>query len=244
MTKTHFGFEEVDESQKAGKVRAVFASVAPNYDLMNDLMSGGLHRLWKRFTIEMSGVKAGSKVLDVAAGSGDLSMQFARKAGPTGEVWMTDINSAMLRIGRDRMLNAGVVLPVALCDAEKLPFPNDHFDCVSVAFGLRNMTHKNLALTEMCRVLKPGGRLLVLEFSRVWKPLQRAYDAYSFRFLPLMGKLVANDAESYQYLAESIRAHPGQEELKLMMEVAGLARVDYFNLTAGVVALHRGFKPA
>lgn len=244
MTKTHFGFEEVDESQKAGKVRAVFASVAPNYDLMNDLMSGGLHRLWKRFTIEMSGVKAGSKVLDVAAGSGDLSMQFARKAGPTGEVWMTDINSAMLRIGRDRMLNAGVVLPVALCDAEKLPFPTNHFDCVSVAFGLRNMTHKNLALTEMCRVLKPGGRLLVLEFSRVWKPLQRAYDAYSFRFLPLMGKLVANDAESYQYLAESIRAHPGQEELKLMMEVAGLARVDYFNLTAGVVALHRGFKPA
>ena len=244
MTKTHFGFEEVDESQKAGKVRAVFASVAPNYDLMNDLMSGGLHRLWKRFTIEMSGVKAGSKVLDVAAGSGDLSMQFARKAGPTGEVWMTDINSAMLGIGRDRMLNAGVILPVALCDAEKLPFPTNHFDCVSVAFGLRNMTHKNLALTEMCRVLKPGGRLLVLEFSRVWKPLQRAYDAYSFRFLPLMGKLVANDAESYQYLAESIRAHPGQEELKLMMEVAGLARVDYFNLTAGVVALHRGFKPA
>jgi demethylmenaquinone methyltransferase/2-methoxy-6-polyprenyl-1,4-benzoquinol methylase len=239
---THFGFKEVDESQKTSKVGAVFASVAPKYDLMNDLMSGGLHRLWKRFAIEMSGVKAGSKVLDVAAGSGDLSMQFARKAGPTGEVWMTDINSAMLRVGRDRTLNAGVILPVALCDAEKLPFPANHFDCVSAAFGLRNMTHKDVALAEMHRVLKPGGRLLVLEFSRVWKPLQRAYDAYSFRLLPLMGKLVANDAESYQYLAESIRVHPGQEELKSMMEAAGLSRVDYFNLTAGVVALHRGFK--
>ena len=239
---THFGFKQIDESEKARKVGAIFESVAPKYDLMNDLMSGGLHRLWKRFTIEMSGVKAGSKVLDVAAGSGDLSLQFARRAGPAGEVWMTDINSAMLRVGRDRLLDAGVILPATLCDAEKLPFPDDYFDCVSVAFGLRNMTHKDTALAEMRRVLKPGGRLLVLEFSRVWKPLQAAYDTYSFKLLPFMGKLIARDAESYRYLAESIRMHPGQEDLKTMLESAGLSRVDYFNLAAGVVALHRGFK--
>lgn len=239
---THFGFKQVDEAETAKKIGAVFESVAPKYDLMNDLMSGGLHRLWKRFTIEMSGVTAGARVLDVAAGSGDLSMQFARKAGPAGEVWMTDINGAMLRVGRDRLLDAGVILPTALCDAEKLPFPDDYFDCVAVAFGLRNMTHKDAALAEMRRVLKPGGALLVLEFSRVWKPLQAAYDTYSFKLLPFLGKLIAKDAESYQYLAESIRMHPGQEELKTMMEAAGLTHVDFFNLTAGVVALHRGFK--
>ena len=239
---THFGFKQVPESEKAKKVEAVFHSVAPKYDLMNDLMSAGLHRLWKRFTIEMSGVKPGSRVLDVAAGSGDLTLQFARKAGPTGVVWQTDVNDAMLRVGRDRLLDAGVITPAALCDAERLPFPSDYFDCVSVAFGLRNMTRKDVALAEMRRVLKPGGRLLVLEFSRVWKPLAPVYDAYSFKLLPLIGKLVAKDAESYQYLAESIRVHPAQQELKTMMECAGLARVEYFNLTAGVVALHRGFK--
>jgi demethylmenaquinone methyltransferase/2-methoxy-6-polyprenyl-1,4-benzoquinol methylase len=209
---------------------------------MNDLMSAGMHRLWKRFTIEMSGVRPGSRVLDVASGSGDLALSFAKRAGPRGEVWMTDINSAMLRVGRDRLLDEGVVLPAVLSNAEKLPFPDDYFDCVSVAFGLRNMTHKDVALAEMQRVLRPGGRLLVLEFSQVWKPLQPLYDAYSFKVLPFMGKLVAKDAESYQYLAESIRMHPSQEELKTMLEAAGLSKVDYFNFTAGVVALHRGFK--
>ena len=243
MSKTtHFGFDNVDESEKAKKVGAVFESVAPKYDIMNDLMSAGLHRLWKRFTIEMSGVKAGSKVLDVASGSGDLASHFANKALPKGEVWMTDINSAMLRVGRDRMLNEGRILPVVLSDAEKLPFPDNYFDCVSVAFGLRNMTHKDVALAEMHRVLRPGGRLLVLEFSRIWKPLQPFYDAYSFKALPLIGKLIAKDEESYRYLAESIRMHPSQETLKTMMETAGLSKVDYFNLAAGVVALHRGFK--
>ncbi|MES2353356.1 MAG: bifunctional demethylmenaquinone methyltransferase/2-methoxy-6-polyprenyl-1,4-benzoquinol methylase UbiE [Pseudomonadota bacterium] len=243
MSKTtHFGFDKVEESEKAKKVGAVFESVAPKYDIMNDLMSAGMHRLWKRFTIEMSGVKSGSKVLDVASGSGDLASHFANKALPTGEVWMTDINSAMLRVGRDRMLNEGRILPAVLSDAEKLPFPNNYFDCVSVAFGLRNMTHKDIALAEMQRVLKPGGRLLVLEFSRIWKPLQPFYDAYSFKALPLIGKLIAKDEESYRYLAESIRMHPSQEDLKTMMEAAGLSKVDYFNLAAGVVALHRGFK--
>ena len=244
LEKTHFGFRQVDASEKAGKVDQVFSSVAAKYDIMNDLMSGGMHRLWKAFTIQMSGVTAGSKVLDVAAGSGDLTLQFAKKVGAQGEVWMTDINNAMLRVGRDRLLDRGLIIPVALCDAEKLPFPTDYFDCVSVAFGLRNMTHKDRALAEMRRVLKPGGRLLVLEFSKVWKPLEPFYDAYSFKVLPLMGKLVAGDAESYRYLAESIRMHPAQEELKTMMEAAGLAKVDYFNLTAGIVALHRGYKLA
>lgn len=239
---THFGFEEVDETQKVKKVGAVFESVASNYDVMNDVMSMGLHRLWKRFTLDMSGVRAGSRVLDVASGSGDLASGFAKKAGTLGEVWMTDINSAMLSVGRDRMLNKGVLLPTALCDAEKLPFPSNYFDCVSVAFGLRNMTHKEVALAEMQRVLRPGGRLLVLEFSRVWKPLKPVYDIYSFKMLPFMGNLIAKDADSYRYLAESIRMHPSQEELKKMMEDAGLLNVDYFNLTAGVVALHRGFK--
>jgi demethylmenaquinone methyltransferase/2-methoxy-6-polyprenyl-1,4-benzoquinol methylase len=239
---THFGFEKVDESEKAKRVGAVFELVAPRYDLMNDLMSVGLHRLWKRFTIEMSGVRAGSRVLDVASGSGDLASQFAAKAGPTGEVWVSDINNAMLQVGRDRLLDEGFVLPAILCDAEKLPFPTDYFDCVSVGFGLRNMTHKEVALAEMQRVLRPGGRLLVLEFSHVWKPLQPLYDLYSFKVLPLMGKLVAKDVDSYAYLAESIRMHPTQEELKTMMEAVGLSKVDFFNLAAGVVALHRGFK--
>ena len=239
---THFGYQQVPESEKAGKVGQVFDSVAPSYDLMNDLMSAGLHRLWKRFAIEMSGVRPGARVLDVAAGSGDLTAAFAKRVGPGGQVWMTDISAAMLAVGRDRLIEQGVIVPLALADAEKLPFAGGYFDCVSVAFGLRNMTHKEQALAEMTRVLKPGGRLLVLEFSRVWKPLKPLYDAYSFGLLPLMGKLVAKDADSYRYLAESIRMHPGQEELKAMMEAAGLSRVEFFNLSGGVVALHRGVK--
>ena len=243
MTKqTHFGFESVAEEEKAGRVAGVFSSVAQKYDIMNDLMSMGLHRLWKMFTIEISGVGTGDRVLDVAGGTGDLSLAFAKKVGPTGEVWLTDINNAMLTRGRDRLLDEGVLGPVAQCDAEKLPFPSDHFDCVTVAFGLRNMTHKESAIAEMRRVLKPGGRLLVLEFSKVWKPLEPAYDFYSFKILPWLGSKVVNDPDSYRYLAESIRMHPDQATLKSMMEGAGLARVDYFNLTAGVVALHRGYK--
>jgi len=232
----------VAESEKAGKVRSVFSSVAGSYDVMNDLMSLGLHRLWKAFTVQIAGVRKGDKVLDVAGGTADLSLAFAKKVGSTGQVWLTDINHAMLSVGRDRVVDKGLLLPVAQCDAEKLPFPDNHFDVVTVAFGLRNMTHKDQAITEMRRVLKPGGRLLVLEFSKVWKPLAPAYDFYSFKLLPIMGEKVANDAESYRYLAESIRMHPDQESLKTMMEQAGLARVEYFNMSAGVVALHRGYK--
>jgi demethylmenaquinone methyltransferase / 2-methoxy-6-polyprenyl-1,4-benzoquinol methylase len=243
MTKTtHFGFEKVPEEDKARRVAGVFDSVASRYDLMNDLMSAGLHRVWKRFTVEQSGLKPGQRVLDVAGGTADLAIQFARRVGPDGEVVLTDINPAMLVRGRDRMLDAGILAPTVRCDAEQLPFPDAHFDCVSVAFGLRNMTHKDRALAEMCRVLRPGGRLLVLEFSRVWRPLQPAYDAYSLKVLPLLGKLVANDSDSYRYLAESIRVHPDQEQLKTLMEQAGLERVEYFNLSAGVVALHRGYR--
>ena len=243
MTKTtHFGFQTVTEEEKAERVAGVFTSVAGKYDLMNDLMSAGLHRLWKRFAIEISGVRAGERVLDVAGGSADLSRQFARRVGSSGQVWLTDINNAMLRVGRDRMLDDGLAMPAAQCDAEKLPFPSNYFDCVSIAFGLRNVTHKEAALREMQRVLKPGGRLLVLEFSKVWKPLEPLYDAYSFKLLPKLGELIAKDADSYRYLAESIRMHPSQEELKQMMEQAGLSRVEYFNLNAGVVALHRGYK--
>ncbi len=239
---THFGFQQVAESEKAGKVRGVFSSVASSYDVMNDLMSFGLHRLWKAFTVQIAGVRKGDRVLDVAGGTADLSLAFARKVGPTGQVWLTDINHAMLSVGRDRVVDKGMLLPVAQCDAEKLPFPDNHFDVVTVAFGLRNMTHKDQAIAEMRRVLKPGGRLLVLEFSKVWKPLAPAYDFYSFKLLPMMGEKVAKDAESYRYLAESIRMHPDQESLKELMQNAGLARVEYFNMTAGVVALHRGYK--
>jgi demethylmenaquinone methyltransferase/2-methoxy-6-polyprenyl-1,4-benzoquinol methylase len=239
---THFGYQEVPEGEKAQRVGAVFKSVAPSYDLMNDLMSLGLHRVWKRFALELSGVRAGSRVLDVASGSGDLALAFAKRAGPSGQVWMTDINAAMLGVGRDKLIDAGIFAPPALCDAEKLPFPADTFDCVSVAFGLRNMTHKDVALAEMARVTRPGGRVIVLEFSRPWKPLTRAYDAYSFNILPRLGKYIARDEAAYRYLAESIRMHPDQETLKAMMDRAGLVKTEYFNLAAGVVALHRGFK--
>ena len=239
---THFGFSTVAETEKAQRVAEVFTSVAGKYDVMNDLMSLGLHRLWKRFAIQISGVRAGERVLDVAGGSGDLSRQFARRVGEDGQVWLTDINKAMLRVGRDRLIDEGASMPVAQCDAERLPFPSNYFNCVSIAFGLRNVTHKDAALREMQRVLKPGGRLLVLEFSKVWKPCEPLYDAYSFKLLPRLGQIIANDSESYRYLAESIRMHPSQEELKGMMEDAGLSRVEYFNLSAGVVALHRGYK--
>jgi demethylmenaquinone methyltransferase/2-methoxy-6-polyprenyl-1,4-benzoquinol methylase len=240
--QTHFGYAKVPEAQKAGKVAEVFDSVASRYDLMNDLMSAGMHRLWKSFTVAQAAVRPGMKVLDVAGGTADLAREFARRAGPSGEVWLTDINASMLRLGRDRMLDNGFDQPVAQCDAEKLPFPSGYFDRVTVAFGLRNMTHKDQALAEMTRVLKPGGRLLVLEFSRVWKPLAPLYDLYSFTVLPVLGRLIAGDSGSYRYLAESIRMHPDQESLKQMMEAAGLSRVRYFNLAGGVVALHEGVR--
>jgi demethylmenaquinone methyltransferase/2-methoxy-6-polyprenyl-1,4-benzoquinol methylase len=242
MSQTHFGFETVDEREKARRVRGVFDSVASKYDVMNDLMSGGLHRLWKAYTVTVANLKEGDRALDIAGGTGDLALAFSKKVGKTGQVVHTDINEAMLRVGRDRLLDAGVVLPTVVCDAEKLPFPDGHFNLVSVAFGLRNMTHKDQALAEMCRVLKPGGKLLVLEFSRVAPPLEKAYDWYSFKVLPQLGKLVAGDADSYRYLAESIRMHPGQEELKAMMLKAGFGHVDFHNMSGGVVALHVGIK--
>ena len=239
---THFGYQQVAEDEKARKVKGVFTSVAERYDLMNDLMSAGMHRLWKKFTLDQSYVRAGDRVLDVAGGTADLARAFAKRVGPAGSVVLTDINAAMLGIGRDRLIDDGVLAPAVQCDAEKLPFASNHFDCVSVAFGLRNMTHKDSALAEMFRVLRPGGRLLVLEFSRVWKPLQGAYDAYSFNVLPKLGERITQDAESYRYLAESIRMHPDQETLKQMLRDAGLERVEYFNLASGIVALHRGYK--
>ena len=223
-------------------MRGVFDSVASRYDIMNDLMSLGLHRAWKAYTVMVANLKEGDRALDIAGGTGDLAMAFAKKVGRSGQVVHTDINEAMLRTGRDRLLDAGVALPTVVCDAEKLPFPDQHFDLVSVAFGLRNMTHKDQALREMCRVLKPRGKLLVLEFSKVAEPLSKPYDWYSFKVLPRLGQIVAGDADSYRYLAESIRMHPGQEELKALMKQCGFGHVDYHNLTGGVVALHVGIK--
>jgi demethylmenaquinone methyltransferase/2-methoxy-6-polyprenyl-1,4-benzoquinol methylase len=246
MSETHFGFQQVRESDKARHVRGVFDSVAARYDVMNDVLSMGMHRLWKQYTVAVADVRPGMKVLDVAGGTGDLALAFARAAAvgenPASEVWLTDINEAMLQRGRDRLLDKGVVLPTAACDAERLPFADGHFDVVSVAFGLRNMTRKEAALGEMARVLKPGGRVLVLEFSKPAGPLQAPYDFYSFKVMPLLGRLIANDAESYRYLAESIRMHPDQGTLKAMMKSCGFGHVDVHNLAAGIVALHAGVK--
>jgi demethylmenaquinone methyltransferase/2-methoxy-6-polyprenyl-1,4-benzoquinol methylase len=242
---THFGYQEVPVNEKASRVRAVFDSVASRYDLMNDLMSLGIHRLWKRRTIELAGVRRGQNVLDLAAGTGDLAEQFSRIVGPSGSVVMSDINEAMLRQGRERLVDAGVVgnLEFSLANAEQLPFADDSFDCVTIGFGLRNVTHKQYALDEMFRVLRPAGRALILEFSHpTTKPLAKAYDVYSFSVLPNLGRLVAGDAESYRYLAESIRMHPDQETLRTMMEQAGFERCTFVNLTGGIVAIHRGYK--
>tara|TARA_R110001592_G_scaffold363393_1_gene687240 strand:- start:82783 stop:83532 length:750 start_codon:yes stop_codon:yes gene_type:complete len=243
--KTHFGYSEVDTDAKAGMVADVFHSVASRYDLMNDLMSGGIHRIWKRFTIELSGVRTGNAVLDIAGGTGDLAARFADIVGPTGRVVLADINDSMLKVGRDKLLDNGRMgnLEFVQADAQYLPFPDDTFDCITIAFGLRNVTDKDLALRSMLRVLKPGGRLLVLEFSKPDNPLlSKAYDTYSFSVLPLLGRLVANDADSYKYLAESIRMHPDQETLKDMMEEAGFSHCEFHNMTGGVVALHKGVK--
>jgi demethylmenaquinone methyltransferase / 2-methoxy-6-polyprenyl-1,4-benzoquinol methylase len=242
VSQTHFGFEQVDEQDKARRVRGVFDSVASNYDVMNDLMSAGLHRAWKAYTVAVANAQPGHRVLDLAGGTGDLALAFAPKVGASGLVVHTDINAAMLSEGRKRLLDAGVVVPTALCDAEQLPFADASFDLVTVAFGLRNMTHKDTALAQMARVLKPGGRLLVLEFSKVAAPLSRAYDWYSFRVLPKIGQWVAGDAQSYRYLAESIRMHPDQKALRELMKQAGFGHVDVHNLTAGVVALHVGVR--
>jgi demethylmenaquinone methyltransferase/2-methoxy-6-polyprenyl-1,4-benzoquinol methylase len=242
MSTTHFGFQTVDEREKARRVRGVFDSVASRYDVMNDLMSLGMHRVWKHYTVTVADVRPGHQVLDIAGGTGDLALAFAKRVGPTGRVVHTDINEAMLRTGRDRLLDRGTVLPTLVCDAEHLPFPDQHFDRVSVAFGLRNMTHKDQALREMCRVLKPGGKLLVLEFSKVAPPLEKIYDWYSFNILPQLGRWVARDETSYRYLAESIRMHPGQDALKDLMKQNGFGHVDIHNLSAGIVALHVGIR--
>ena len=242
MSSTHFGFQTVHAQDKSKHVRRVFDSVASKYDVMNDLMSLGLHRVWKHYTTTVADIRPGYQVLDIAGGTGDLSMAFAKQVGPTGRVVHTDINEAMLRTGRDRLVDHGFNLPTLVCDAEKLPFADNHFDVVSVAFGLRNMTHKDVALKEMCRVLKPNGKLFVLEFSKVAKPLEKPYDWYSFNILPKLGNLVAGDDASYRYLAESIRMHPSQEELKQLMKQCGFGHVDFHNLSAGVVALHVGIK--
>jgi len=240
--QTDFGYERVPEADKARRVGAVFDRVAERYDRMNDLMSLGLHRLWKAFAISVARPRPGERILDVATGSADLAAALARRVMPGGEVWLTDINRRMLERGRDRVLDEGLLAPAVQCDGERLPFATGHFDCVTVAFGLRNMTHKDRALAEMTRVLKPGGRLVILEFSKVWKPLERAYDFYSFRVLPWLGRQVAGDAAAYRYLAESIRMHPDQASLAAMLESAGLSRVEVFNLAAGVVAVHRGYR--
>jgi len=239
---TDFGYQRVSEDEKSGRVREVFDKVAGRYDLMNDLMSLGLHRTWKAFAVAVARPRPGERVLDVAAGSGDLAQAIGKRVAPHGEVWVTDINHSMLARGRDRMLDRGRLAPAVQCDAEKLPFAARYFDCVTVAFGLRNMTRKEAALAEMARVLKPGGRLVVLEFSKIWQPLAKAYDWYSFEVLPRLGARVAGDADAYRYLAESIRMHPDQATLAAMMERAGLSGVEVFNLAAGVVAVHRGVR--
>ena len=241
IERTHFGYEQVDVGDKARRVRGVFDSVAGKYDLMNDLMSAGFHRLWKRFAVEATRIAPGMRVLDLAGGTGDLARLIAERVGPSGEVVLTDINGAMLAAGRDRLTNVGRLVPVVQCDAEKLPFPDAQFDRVSIAFGLRNVTHKEAALAEMRRVLKPGGIAAVLEFSRIWAPLAPAYDWYSFNVLPRLGRVVAGDEASYRYLAESIRMHPDQGALAAMMEQAGFDRVELHNLAAGAVALHLGY---
>ena len=238
--KVDFGYERVAPGEKALRVRSVFDRVAPSYDLMNDLMSLGLHRVWKAIAVAIARPRPGERILDLAAGSGDLAAGLARRVRPSGEVWLTDLNRRMLERGRDRLLDAGALAPAVQCDAERLPFPQAYFDCVTVGFGLRNMTRKEHALAEMARVLKPGGRLVVLEFSKVWAPLAPAYDLYSFRVLPWLGERVAGDAGAYRYLAESIRMHPDQAALKAMIETAGFGRVEFFNLAAGAVAVHRG----
>ena len=240
--KTDFGYQRVPREEKAAKVGEVFDRVAGRYDVMNDLMSLGLHRAWKAFAVAVARPRPGERVLDVAAGSGDLAAAMARRVAPSGEVWLTDINARMLARGRDRLFDSGCIAPAVQCDAERLPFPDRYFDCVTVAFGLRNMTRKDAALAEMARVLKGGGRLLVLEFSHIWKPLERAYDLYSFKVLPWLGKRVVGDDAPYRYLAESIRMHPDQQALARMLEHAGFSRVEYFNLAAGAVALHRGYR--
>ncbi|MDY0006196.1 MAG: bifunctional demethylmenaquinone methyltransferase/2-methoxy-6-polyprenyl-1,4-benzoquinol methylase UbiE [Spongiibacteraceae bacterium] len=243
---THFGFRDVASADKSRLVAGVFHSVAARYDLMNDLMSGGIHRLWKRYTLEVSGVRAGNRVLDIAGGTGDLTAQFSRLLGRDGRVVLADINDSMLKVGRDKLVDQGLVgnIDYVQANAEHLPFPDNHFDVVSIAFGLRNVTDKDQALRDMLRVLKPGGRLLVLEFSKPASPLLgKIYDGYSFNVLPAIGRLVAGDADSYRYLAESIRMHPDQDSLKAMMEAAGFAQVEYYNMTGGIVALHRGLKP-
>ncbi len=243
---THFGYKTVDKENKEGMVAGVFHSVAAKYDLMNDLMSAGVHRIWKRFTIELSAVRPGHHVLDIAGGTGDLAAKFSKIVGPQGRVVLADINESMLRVGRDKMTDLGIVgnVEYALANAECLPFPDNTFDCITISFGLRNVTDKDAALRSMNRVLKPGGRLLVLEFSKPSNALlSKAYDTYSFKLLPKIGKLITNDEDSYRYLAESIRMHPDQETLKEMMEDAGFARCEYHNMTGGIVAVHKGIKP-
>ena len=242
---THFGFKDVPIGEKAKLVKGVFDSVAGKYDIMNDLMSMGIHRIWKRIAIQLSHVRAGEQVLDLAGGTGDMTALFQKRVGSTGRVVLSDINAAMLQRGRDRLIDDGIAgnVQYAQIDAEKLPFPDNSFDCVSIAFGLRNVTHKEEALKSIFRVLKPGGRAIILEFSEVQGDLmKKGYDIYSFKILPFLGKLIANDSESYRYLAESIRMHPNQETLKKMMAEAGFERCEYFNITQGVVAVHRAYK--